>query len=55
MLASHTRALTRAQETGEPAGQIAARQLEIERIRGALQRAEELSSDVAAAIEAAAN
>jgi integrase len=54
MLASHTRALARAQEIGEPAGQIAARQLEIERIRSALRRAEELSSDVAAAIEAAA-
>ena len=54
MLTSHTRALTRAQEAGEPAGQIAARQLEIERIRSALRRAEELSSDVAAAIEAAA-
>jgi hypothetical protein len=47
MLASHTRVLTRAQEIGESAGQIAARQLEIERIRSALQRAEELSSDVA--------
>jgi len=55
MLASHTRALTRAQEIGEPAGQIAARQLEIDRIRSALWRAEELSSDVAAAIEAAAS
>jgi hypothetical protein len=54
MLASHTRALARAQEIGEPAGQIAARQLELERIRSALRRAEELSSDVAAAIEAAA-
>jgi hypothetical protein len=54
MLASHTRALTRAHEIGEPAGQIAARQLEIDRIRSALRRAEELSSDVAAAIESAA-
>jgi integrase len=54
MLASHTRALARAEQAGEPAGQIAARQLEIERIRSALQRAEELSGDVAAAIEAAA-
>jgi hypothetical protein len=54
MLASHTRALTRAREVGEPAGQIAARQLEIDRIRSALQRAEELSTDVAAAIESAA-
>ncbi len=55
MLASHTRALTRAQEVGEPAGQIAARQLEIERIRSALRRAEELFTDVAAAIENAVN
>jgi hypothetical protein len=55
MLASHTRALTRAQESGEPAGQIAARRLEIDRIRSALGRAEELSTDVAAAIEAAAD
>jgi hypothetical protein len=37
-----------------PAGRIAARQLEIERIRSALRRAEELSTDVAGAIEAAA-
>ena len=35
----------------EPAGQIASRELEIVRIKGALQRAEELSDDVAAAIE----
>jgi hypothetical protein len=50
-----TDALTRAQEIGEPAGQIAARQLEVDRIRSALQRAEELSSDVAVAMKAAAN
>jgi hypothetical protein len=31
--------------------QIAARELELVRIRGALQRAEELSTDVASAIE----
>jgi integrase len=55
MLASHTRALTRAQQIGEPAGQIAARQLEIDRISGVLRRAEELSTDAAAAIEAAAS
>jgi hypothetical protein len=54
MLASHTRALARAHENGEAAGQIAARQLEVDRIRGALRRAEELSADVAAAIESAA-
>jgi hypothetical protein len=35
----------------EPAGQIAAREMETVRIDGALQRAEELSGDVAAAIE----
>jgi hypothetical protein len=40
MLTSHTRALERAREAGEPAGQIAARQLEVERIAGALRRAE---------------
>jgi uncharacterized protein (DUF2342 family) len=54
MLASHTRALDRAREVGEPAGQIAARELEIERIRSALRRAEELTEDVASAIESAA-
>jgi hypothetical protein len=37
--------------TNEPAGQIAARELELVRIKGALQRAEELSDDVASAIE----
>ena len=37
----------------EPAGQIAAREMEIVRINGALQRAEELSDDVAVAIERA--
>jgi hypothetical protein len=36
-----------------PAGQIAAREIEIVRIKGALQRAEQLSDDVAAAIERA--
>jgi hypothetical protein len=54
MLASHERELTKAKQRGEPAGQIAARELEVERIRGALCRAEELTGDVAAAIEAAA-
>jgi hypothetical protein len=54
MLASHERALGTAQERGEPAGQIAARQLEISRIGHALRRAEGLPSDVAAAIEAEA-
>ena len=47
--------LDKAREDGEPAGQIAARELEIDRIRAALRRAEELTDDVAAAIEAAAD
>jgi hypothetical protein len=51
MLASHQRSLGAAREHNEPAGQIASRELEIVRIKGALQRAEELSDDVAAAIE----
>ncbi len=55
MLVSHERELTAARKRGEPAGQIAAREVEVERIRAALQRAEELTEDVAAAIEAAAD
>jgi len=51
MLASHERSLATARGHHEPAGQIAAREMEIIRIRGALRRAEELSDDVAAAIE----
>jgi hypothetical protein len=51
MLASHERSLVAARGHSEPAGQIAAREMEILRIKGALQRAEELSDDVAAAIE----
>jgi hypothetical protein len=54
MLASHERTLAAARAHGEPAGQIAARELEVERIRAALRRAEELLVDVAAAIEEAA-
>jgi hypothetical protein len=54
MLHSHRRALTLARKHNEPAGQIAARQLEIVRIQGALRRAEELTDDVAGAIEASA-
>lgn len=54
MLASHRRALARANEIAEPPGQIAARKLEIERIEHALRRADELEHDVAAAIEAEA-
>src|SRR5580700_9121870 len=51
MLAGHERRLAAARGLSEPAGQIAARGMEIVRIKGALQRAEELSDDVAAAIE----
>jgi len=54
MLASHRRALSTAREHGEPAGQIAARELEAGRIEHALRRAEELSDDVAAVVEASA-
>jgi integrase len=53
MLASHERALATAKLSGEPAGQLAARELEVARIRGALKRTEELSGDVATAIESA--
>jgi hypothetical protein len=55
MLASHERELAAARGRGEPAGQIAARELEVGRIRAALRRAEELLVDVAAAIEEAAS
>ncbi len=55
MLHSHTRALDKAREVGEPAGQIAARELEVERIRSAMQRAQELTDDAADALEAAAS
>jgi hypothetical protein len=47
MLASHERSLLAAQGHSEPAGQIAAREIEIVRIKGELQRAEELGDDVA--------
>jgi hypothetical protein len=53
MLASHERSLVAARGHSEPAGQIAAREMEVVRIKGALQRAEELSDDVAAAVERA--
>jgi hypothetical protein len=52
MLASHERELGRAREGKEPAGQIAAREMEVGRIRSAPRRAEELAVDVASAIEA---
>jgi integrase len=51
MLASHQRSLTAARSHNEPAGQIAAREMELVRIKDALQRSEELSEDVASAIE----
>jgi len=50
MLTSHQVALDRARG-GEPAGQLAARELEVQRISGALRRADALDDDVAAAIE----
>lgn len=40
-----------AHKRNEPAGQIPAREMEVARIRQALRRAEELTLDVAAAIE----
>jgi integrase len=55
MLASHERELTSARNRSEPAGQIAAREMEIVRIGTALRRANELDDDVAAAIERAAD
>lgn len=54
MLLSHSRALNEAESNGEPAGQIAARQLEVGRIRSAMQRAQELTNDAAQALEEAA-
>jgi hypothetical protein len=54
MLSSHLRVLNRGREIGEPPGQLAAREMEVDRIRNALNRAEELSDEVADAIEAAA-
>ncbi len=50
MLTSHSRTLDRARQTGEPAGQLAARELEVELIRSAMHRAAELSDDDAAAV-----
>jgi hypothetical protein len=51
MFASHQRSLEAARVHNEPAGQLAARELELVRIKGALQRIEELSDDVMSAIE----
>lgn len=53
VIASHTRALAKARAHGEPAGQLAARELELDRLRSALRRAEELHDDVARALESA--
>jgi hypothetical protein len=53
MLTSHQAALDRARGGGEPAGQLAARELEVQRISSALRRADALDDDVGAAIEAA--
>src|SRR5438552_4647283 len=49
--AGQPRSLVAARGHSEPAGQIAAREMEVIRIKGALQRAEDLSDDVAVAIE----
>lgn len=54
MIVSHRRSLERAREAGEPAGQVAARELEIQRIGSALRRSDELTDDVAVALEAVA-
>ena len=51
MIASHTRALDKAKDYGEPAGQLAARELELDRLKSALQRAKELDNDAAYALE----
>jgi hypothetical protein len=53
MLSSHQAALERARGAREPAGQLAARELEVQRISSALRGAGDLDDDVAAAIEAA--
>jgi hypothetical protein len=52
-LNSPERSLTAVRGHHETAGQIAAREMEIVRNKGVLRRAEELSDDVAAAIERA--
>ncbi len=53
MLASHERELQGARQRQEPAGQIAGWELEVDRIQGALRRAEERPHDVAVAMEGA--
>jgi integrase len=54
MLRSHSQALGRARRAGEPAGQIATRELEVQRIESAISRAQELATDAAQALEAVA-
>lgn len=54
MITSHQRSLATARATGEPAGQIAARELELQRLKSALRRAEELTIGAADALEAGA-
>lgn len=54
MLASHRSSLERAHTAGEPAGQLAARELELQRIAGALRPLRRAHDDVAAALEAVA-
>lgn len=54
MLISHSHALDQARRHHEPAGQIAARELEIERIRSTIARAQRLDTDAAQALEEAA-
>ena len=53
MLRSHQSPLDRARGVGEPAGQVAARELAVQRLSGPLRRADELDDDVAATIAAA--
>jgi integrase len=51
MRASHARELARAEARCEPLGQLASRRLEIARLDQAVRRAQELSADVAQAME----
>ncbi len=51
MITSHQRSLAKAHDAGEPAGQIAARELELQRLESALRRAEELNAAAADALE----
>ena len=54
LITSHQQSLAKAHDSGEPAGQIASRELELERLEAALRRAEELTTAAAAALEAIA-